>query len=620
MRRRAETFNKIFGNDVFKEDMLDRLGSCDMSDIRFEKGLKSMSASATDLWIGTVRNTTFKVFMKVFLADYKTKDKHLDFPKFLNPLLLEQHYYTITTALYHEGKTRNVLPMIASSSSCLVDSLRNFVSSDEQMRRNFDRNMRIVYLQTTGSKCAKDRPAVQDNDDVEMKSESCQRIWYASNSKMDSFGFIMTPKMDPADLPGLGKVEDMHQYVAAILNRPDFKTHLDDLTQYLFQIAFTLTAFQNMKFNHNDLHLSNIMLTKPFAGESSTATYTWTAGKNTYSRSVNAPLVPRIFDYDRSTKSGDENKAVAHKHGDFWNLEHFQQGRDLFWLACNIYAQFTRIRDNKTRTKLLAWVMHVFVRPYCVYFRELFGERDCNAYTQFRLRSKAINMPMLNRPERILRTLAVYLPQNTLGHDNFEIQLEKDAEDAIMVSFSGIEGLSTGKVALETALPILKARYVQGFTSGDRREFVENAMTGFIDVRAKFYHESLYALVTPRLDIPTLASHVPADPDFFRSATPAIAKGIADFVRACNRKRFQLNNLFPENLHVDEDNVFRAQDITECTPLENEDYDLVFAIYHYVTACNLFDRDNTEKVVKLYCEPHMKYPDQLRDWPWHDWL
>ncbi len=360
-------------NLSFDEDeLVKKLNNCGEThtEVHFDKGYESNSASATDIYVVNIKqmqnylgsNNTF--IMKIFDVDQDTRSGGL--------LQYENSIYNLTNTFLDKHYTRNIVSKIAYSKNCTFNDICMVLSNkngcDTEIQKQLLENLSIMYCspykyqiisdhnQSGSSKpISKTRPAIKksarpSNPALNTFVEQCAKTLNTSQNDLNqklfhsNYGFIMTKAVDGGSF---------HEFMFDILKSDFSDDDIYYLSEVIYQIFFTLHVFASRGMNHNDIHLGNALIDKkklPYETEFSLYV---TPDKQV--RCISSKFIPRIFDFDRATTSQKPNKMEQ-------NLENsgqsnrFNSRRDFIKFSCyllrNIGGSIDTFQKNNKKNQI----------------------------------------------------------------------------------------------------------------------------------------------------------------------------------------------------------------------------------------------------------------------------
>ena len=325
--------------------------------LQFVSGLRANSASSTDIYIVALEGSreTEVFFLKIFQVQSK-----------LDPFDFEIRYYRFITDLYLHKRVRNVIPMVASSRNTTYNSLLGIalnVSADatgEPTAAQVNRNLEWLDVAPDHNEFG-DRPSVAEPGAFDVVSPDVGQL------RRRKYGYIMTPSVNNQSnvrpfvngSPVVYEFNTLKDYLVGIgsvlaqarraKNFDEVSTNIvRDFREYMFQIYFTLAVFSMEGFNQNDLHTGNILFGDYFEGESRDCVYSWLNDQGEpVSVRTSTQFIPRIFDFDRSTRAKHGNPTLRFFSPSWGQTDKFIPKTDHMKLTCGIIRNLREIRESQ---------------------------------------------------------------------------------------------------------------------------------------------------------------------------------------------------------------------------------------------------------------------------------
>jgi hypothetical protein len=295
------------------------LDQCDLSQYTFVKGHSSNTSSPTDLYI--VEKDGVRYFIKAFIIS-NTHTEYL--------LLHEITYYLLTTILYEKKVIRNVVPIAQYSKKCSLQNLQDLVGP--QYANNVVRNMYMITKRPNPKYPTPILPVSSDGPQYDAEEA-------ARSLEGKAYGFIMTRVVDP--ITASQTPITFHEYMSG-----ENYTYAEFI-QYYAQILYTIIVFAGNGFNHNDLHVANILMDKYHDGETQFCKYECrnTGALEPLVFYTNTRYIARIFDFDRSTWSDFPNVALDADPANRRNGQspRFMYKTDILKFTCVLFSIFARL-------------------------------------------------------------------------------------------------------------------------------------------------------------------------------------------------------------------------------------------------------------------------------------
>lgn len=335
------------------------INDCSFKDYEFVNGIEQDSQSESDLWVVRSKEDKRQYLMKIFDSSN-------------NQLQQELLYYQRLTQSYQQKQTRNVLPLVKGGTRCSISAL--FMLLDPVEKRSsllaFARNLTYLIVSSDHNP---DRPKVNASLAVNRRNFSTEfvdmynhflllleRKQYTALNEELQLGYIMTP-LAVSGIPDLLTFADywdvwFKRVQLATTNLDVVKT---EMQMYIFQLVYTLLMLENVyKFSQNDLHFNNILMDSPYPDESKQCVYQVvdSEAQQTTTWRIDTPLVPRIFDFDRSSANWLPNTSGNKKRV-------YVPRRDLGEFACHfIHRIRSRVGRVTGKKKLLLMDLEKWVR------------------------------------------------------------------------------------------------------------------------------------------------------------------------------------------------------------------------------------------------------------------
>lgn len=318
----------------YNQTVLRRLTTCLNVPMTSFAGVSSDSKSASDLYMFTTnlevdggRKRPVELFMKVFAMDpYDTS------------LLRESVLYKYLFSLYADGYTRNVPIWIASAKECSVDNMVQFIQVPNA-RARFLASMN--RLNEGLGRLAIDDPYYDNSSDSDDDTNT-------------SFGYMVTVRM---------KGPTLWDYI----DNPD-----NDIRQIIFQLMYTAFVMNELGYiAHNDLHLNNVIVDEPLAGETIPCTYRF-FGQDYV---MHSKRIPRIFDLDHSLSSSVRiNKDLRrNKVQHDYEVSTFNGRRNDVWFIISQLKREVFPTDTALQTEIGDWPSNPN-RDMCITLIKQLGE------------------------------------------------------------------------------------------------------------------------------------------------------------------------------------------------------------------------------------------------------
>lgn len=363
-------------------------GTCNdlVNDYELVEGKKSNSSSPSDIYIARLKSVdkldpNNRFVIKLFINSYTVNGVKSDANNIA--MLWETRYYQLVTDMYVNKETPNVVPILNYKIACSPGNIARFVGKSHT--HEFARNLAIMYASEVGISLPSlpgvpSRPAITDKypsnkNDVNTVEALFDSGALSRRKMTDSFlnhivgvqsaaymlknnginitdvvknlGFMLTPAVtnnssDPTFslLDGglntgtqCGAFFTYHDYMVEfgkvymrnIQNSSVIKELEVQFYLNLMQILFTIASFEANGFNHNDLHCSNILMSNRFEVEKEISVYYYMG--STYFIS-DATIIPRIFDFDRSTQHSNPNLSLEPYLIEYGQVREFTRKRD----------------------------------------------------------------------------------------------------------------------------------------------------------------------------------------------------------------------------------------------------------------------------------------------------
>ena len=329
--------NKLLNNRLVNDTTIDEFNTCDLKSLDFIRGQASNSASDSEIYL--VKLSKMTMAFSLFLKIYEVK-------KTTTMMMMEGQYYNIVTQLYLQKRLRNVIPAISTSTNCNFNSLKELV-----LRKGFaDQNDMEVRIAANLLQMGKNRLPVE----IAFLPQPNKFQSLLNKVNLKRYGFIMTPQVynnSPGDrftpsLPNKYTLSTFKSYLATLpkiikkaLDVND-QNALEEINstfkQYVFQLIYTLVALLEIGFNHNDLHMGNILIDHYYPGESKLAGYIWNYGGEENSAFTFTKYMPRIYDFDRSTMNNLVNKGTENYMNRYGQSSQFVEKCDILKFVCGV--------------------------------------------------------------------------------------------------------------------------------------------------------------------------------------------------------------------------------------------------------------------------------------------
>lgn len=323
-----------------------------MSDIfdRFKivQGFKSDSASRSDIWESTDRQTGKSVIFKVFVYEFQssgTEDdqEFIEIPYNRDGFLHEINVYqTLREYLIDDPSVncRNIL-CIVGGGTFTKDDLYAALKRDtnltpQNIQFNLNENIRfLLHL--------KEKPRYSITRELKKVPKLTAAHWaipmkHDRTVRIDlpvQLGCFITPKIDQLT------IEDAME--KKIIN-------IQDCFRYLYVVFMTLLLMSSIGVNQNDLHWGNILLSKTYVGPSPRHKKSYFMIYKDQVILIDNPLIPIVYDFDR-TSINHRRIATLEYNKDYYatggNCPRFHVKRDFVKTLCCIFQYCNRIRASE---------------------------------------------------------------------------------------------------------------------------------------------------------------------------------------------------------------------------------------------------------------------------------
>lgn len=413
----ALVINRLAASPRTKTIDIENINVCNLTALSLLRGLASNSASQSDTYIVKFSENTlpFNLFLKVFEVFNK--------PTMFS---MEMKYYQMVTNMYLNNKCRNIIPVVATSDNCGFKSLLDFIVRAKIANPDYA----LPETKAEVARVVRNLTKLQDNDRPAIDEPVSDVDKYTNPKRMKElesrkFGFMMTPMAESIKDKKLvkGSVQGPQTTFKSYLLLLDksikvANDSVDELLfsqfkQYVFQIYTTVLAFSEAGFNHNDLHMNNILMDKYYPGESKLCVYVWKENGDRKRAWTATENIPRIFDYDRSTSVSTPNTAMHKSLERYGQAKDFQFKTDILKFTCGV------VGNLKGRTpkhiKYLDWVINSVRNPNIntnSFYNDTIHGQNC-WYTTGK-KSNLKNITFLNKyidnPRSILSKMAKDMP------------------------------------------------------------------------------------------------------------------------------------------------------------------------------------------------------------------
>jgi hypothetical protein len=301
----------------------------DFAGYKFVEGGGPGSASPTDIYV--VEKDGVRYYVKVFVVAKDLEEKS----RARVMLSYEIAYYKLITGMYNNQEVRNVVPLEHYSENCGLKNLEDLV--DKPQNGTWTGVWRNLHAVKVGNP----RPRVEAYPgNYRIRTDYKQKEKYTAMLN-ERYGFIMTR----AVVSNFKELTYDWYVKNGVLD--------SEFIQYYAQLLYTLIVFEKHKFKHNDLHTDNILIGVRYANEHSWCKYDCrNVGNKNLIFYTNTELVPRIFDFDRSTWSKAENLGLE-PNDICGQTRSFVRKRDMLKMLCYVTTTLKLRDDAGTMLKMV---------------------------------------------------------------------------------------------------------------------------------------------------------------------------------------------------------------------------------------------------------------------------
>ncbi len=406
--------------------------NCKLDNWTFKTGIPSSSAGVNDLYIVENKYNGIQAIMKTHIGsiDVKSSKSEYELQTHENDLN-EELIYNLTTNFVLSQNSPNFVMKLDSGHKCSFEDLCSFLSDDGtcngKLTQRIIRNYLYIFCKS------RNRPALQaeqkipnelikwcdkqtvprdvlsigddfyriefgrlmkikgNEDYIKNMSDTNKFKFYENMIKIGArYGYIVLEKITGKTLDSIN---------LSSLKREEFFT-------LLFILTYNISLLSIHGVSHNDLHFGNIFMDTPRKDETRVMKYVLPNGEAIIINNVKG-LVPRFFDYDRSSIYGRVN--IANKYNTFSST------RDYVQLMSNILnGTGKKYVDEIKKIFVLSEYqnsidMNIFKDPNDFTARDKYGTSQGIEYEMFK------NQSYINPVGIIMEKLTAYILSNNLS-------------------------------------------------------------------------------------------------------------------------------------------------------------------------------------------------------------